>query len=306
MDKNLKSELAALRSEVMTNLENLKNVVNNIDSKLRLVEQFDGYNVTESSDLYTPYKSDNQESIIQSLDESVLILKKIEKLEKDKQADRSVIEHDVDKDLDNPVGFFKKFIEVSHIDELFNTEFITEWNSAKKRRIESLIATLRLFATDVKSKKCIDHKLNDLITAEKIVREFKDIERFKQIIIDTCTDLYPNLQYLLKEDRENDFIEYYNLVNSLILDVEHQFGMTLQCNEYFVKEVLELLKTMLEQQELQMYDLTMVNPDTFELIQVTGEKLLKYRRARLNQYNKDLKQAFEFVVSKNANTSIAV
>lgn len=306
MDKNLKSELAALRSEVMTNLENLKNVVNNIDSKLSLVEQFDGYTITESLDLNKAHSNDDQQTLIKSLDESIVISEKNKNVNEKYNVSDS---YDIHKAYVDPIDsktLYKKFIESSHIDEQFYVEFIENWNKTKKRRIESLVDTIRVFVTDAQSKKCIDHKLNDLTTAEKIVTEFKDIERFKQIVIDNCTDLYPNLQDLLKEDRENDFIEYYNLINSLILNIEHQFGMTLQCNEYFIKEIIELLKTMLEQQELQMYDLGIVNPDTFELIQVTGEKLLKYRRSRLNQYNKDLKKAFEFVFSKNANTEIAV
>lgn len=301
MDKNIKAELSALRSEVLTNLKSLELVVNNINSKLGQLDIDDDGIPTKLED--TDIALIEARAWIKGIDD------KIDKIEADREARTQGFLHN-DKPYVDPIDaktMYKRFLYASHSHEQLYEDFVMSWAKMKKKRIESLIDTLRIFITDVQARKCLDHKVNDLITAERIVREFKDINRFKQVVIDKCTDVYPALQALLKEDHENDFVEYYSIASKFINDIEHQLEMTLKCNEYFVKDVIDLLKTMLDQQELNMCDPGHVlDPNTFEAVQLPADKALKHKQAVLTKYKGELKIAFEVYNSKQAHTEIVV
>ena len=290
MDKNLKAELSALRNEVMTNLENLKNVVNSIDSKLDQIES--GQPDIEESETVDPKALEEARAWVKEWDDAY---DRTQKIIRERSADFLNPTREPFKDpLDDKslVGLISKAREWDEWTyELFNAQ----WDKNKKQRAEGAINTINMFVADVKTRKGLATVVKDINDANRALEDINHLESAKAEILKQCDMAIIDLNYLLsKRDDPDGFAFYYQVLNDLVEAVIAVQASAGDRNAAAISTMVWLLKSMLETNEKEQFDYVAFDPITFEPVRLEGEKLRKYRDVRLREYNRDLMNAFEF------------
>ena len=297
MDKNLKTELSALKAEVLTHLNGLKTVVENIDAKLGQVESVEFEQTAEHVDTDALAQA---RAWVSSIDNRI-----------DHANNRSnefldtSREPFVDTVSDQDLLSITKGQDANYIwTRLEFEEFTTLWNKTKKKRIDSLRAVLDTFLNDVRSRRSIRYDVDDLATAKRALKEIEELESAKTEIV-LALNNRTQLDELLARDSEYDFVTYYDYTNKLI-DILNSTkrSVTVAPNEEIISHMRSLLMYMLEQHELEQFDHVAIDPVTFEVVGLEGDKLIKYRRNMLKLYNSRLRRAFE-LYQKVTNDSVA-
>ena len=286
MDKNLKTELSALKAEVLTHLDSLKTVVENIDAKLGQVEAVDFEQAAEYVD---PTALAQARAWVNSIDTRIDYANS-----RTKEFLDTSREPFVDTVSDQDLLSITKGDDANYIwSTLEFEEFTTLWNKTKKKRIDSLRTTLDTFLNDVRSRRSIRYEVDDLITAKRVLHEIEELEAAKAEIITGLTDR-TQLDELLASDSDYDFVTYYDYTNKLI-DILNSAkrSVTVAPNEEIIGNMRSLLMYMLEQHELEQFDHAAIDPVTFKVVGLDGDNLIKYRRNMLKLYNGRLRRAFE-------------
>ena len=298
MDKNLKTELSALKAEVLTHLDSLKTVVENIDAKLGQVESVDFEQAAEYVD---PTALAQARAWVNSIDT---------RIDHANNSSKEFIDTSrepfVDTVSDRDLLSIAKGDDANYIwTRLEFEEFTTLWNKTKKKRIDSLRAVLDTFLNDVRSRRSIRYDVDDLATAKRALKEIEELESAKTEIILALNDRN-QLDELLASDGEYDFVTYYDYTNKLI-DILNSArrSVVVAPNEEIIGHMRSLLMYMLEQHELEQFDHVAIDPVTFEVVGLEGDKLAKYRRNMLKLYNSRLRRAFELYQKVTAESLAA-
>lgn len=286
MDKNIKTELSALKAEVLTHLNGLKAVVENIDAKLGQVDAVDFEQAAEHVD---PDALAQARAWVNSIDTRIDHANN-----RSKEFLDTSREPFVDTVSDRDLLSITKSDDANYIwSRLEFEEFTTLWNKTKKKRVDSLCAVLDTFLNDVRSRRSIRYDVDDLATARRALKEIEELEAAKMAIVSALNDR-TQLDELLASDSEYDFVTYYDYTNKLI-DILNftKRSVTVVPNEEIIANMRSLLMYMLEQHELEQFDHATIDPVTFEVVGLDGDKLAKYRRNMLKLYNGRLRRAFE-------------
>ena len=184
-------------------------------------------------------------------------------------------------------------------------EFTAQWNKTKKKRVDSLCAVLDTFLNDVRSRRSIRYDVDDLATARRALKEIEELEAAKTAIVSALNDR-TQLDELLASDSEYDFVTYYDYTNKLI-DILNSTkrSVTVAPNEEIIANMRSLLMYTLEQHELEQFDHATIDPVTFEVVGLDGDKLIKYRHNMLKLYNGRLRRAFELYRKVNQESVAA-
>jgi hypothetical protein len=292
MDKNLKAELSALRNEVTTGLNGLQTLVQNIDTKIKQLEQ--------SPEITVEQAKESEETISGSA------------------ADK--------RSIDNKT-ILELFKEASHWDELAHEIFVATWNQTRKQRIDSLEIILATLAGDASKHAPNPIKVRDIAEAEAALREMTRYSAAKEKIVNIIRnkDRGPLKKIIRSEDPDN-FISYYSWLNEIVdemlalrenpkripTDEESRsvssataymefYGSERDEVNLLVNNVVSLYRMLMEQHEMGMYDLVVVDPETFQPKRPPEDKLRSFRRRCFNNYNHDLRKAYEFVAKRNKN-----
>lgn len=298
MDKNLKTELSALKAEVLTHLDSLKTVVENIDAKLG---QVDAVDFEQAAEYVDPTALAQARAWVNSIDTRIDYANN----RGNKFLDTSR-EPFVDTVSDQDLLSIAKGQDANYIwTRLEFEEFNTLWNKTKKKRIDSLCAVLDTFLNDVRSRRSIRYDVDDLATAKRALKEIEELESAKTEII-LALNNRTQLDELLASDSEYDFVTYYDYTNKLI-DILNSArrSVVVAPNEEIIGHMRSLLMYMLEQHELEQFDHVAIDPVTFEVVGLEGDKLIKYRRNMLKLYNSRLRRAFELYQKVTAESLAA-
>lgn len=298
MDKNLKTELSALKAEVLTHLDSLKTVVENIDAKLGQVEAVDFEQAAEYVD---PTALAQARAWVNSIDTRIDHANN-----RGKEFLDTSREPFVDTVSDRDLLSIAKGDDANYIwTRLEFEEFTVLWNKTKKKRIDSLCVVLDTFLNDVRSRRSIRYDVDDLATAKRALKEIEELESAKTEIILALNDR-TQLDELLASDSEYDFVTYYDYTNKLI-DILNSArrSVVVAPNEEIIGHMRSLLMYMLEQHELEQFDHVAIDPVTFEVVGLEGDKLIKYRRNMLKLYNSRLRRAFELYQKVTAESLAA-
>lgn len=286
MDKNMKAELSALKAEVLTHLDSLKTVVENIDAKLGQVESIDFEQADEYID---PEALAQARAWVSNIDNRIDYANNRTKEYLD--ASREPF---VDTVSDQELLSIATSKDADYIwSELEYMEFARNWNKTKKKRVDSFAAMLDTFITDVRNRKSMRYDVDDLASAKRALKEIEELEDIKHQITALFNDRTA-LNDLLATDRDYDFVTYYNYTNNLLDIVNNLKRNAIAApNEEIVDKMRSLFMSMLEQHELEQYDHIALDPVTFEPVTLDSDKLIKYRRNMLKLYNSRLRRAFE-------------
>lgn len=286
MDKNLRAELSALKEEVLANLKGLEKVIANIDSRLT---QMDGDQMAPIEEMVDPNALADARAWVKDWDDAWELSNK--RREEFLDAKR--------KPFEDPLGkkdLIDMFKEARRWDDWTYELFTTQWNKGKKQRIEGAINTINMFIADAKARKGSTVKVEDLNDAKRVLEEMERFDVAKVRLCDICQNTINDLNRLLvvHHDDADDFAQYYVYLNDLI---EYCNAVKADLSDENIRifgMLLSLLTTMLETNEMEQFNYVAVDPITFEPVKLDGDKLRKYRAVRLREYNRDLKNAFEF------------
>lgn len=288
MDKNLKAELSALRNDVTTGLSGLQTLVQNIDAKLKQLDQ----PPEPSSSITIEMAKEWEDPTARPID------------------DKTIME---------------MFKEASHWDEMAHEIFVTMWNKTRKRRIESLDLILTTLASDASKHMPDPIRVRDMAEAEAALREMTRFTAARDKIVSIISSKdRSKMEEILASDAEDNFVAYYWWLNEMVDEIlslredpkrvptEDENRNITSATEYLekfsperdpvnilVNNVVSLYRMLMEQHEMEMYDLVVIDPNTFTPKRPPEEKMLAYRRYCLANYNKDLMQAYEFVAKRN-------
>ena len=289
MDKNLRAELSALKSEVLANLKGLEKVVANIDSKLT---QIDSGQVSLEEELVDPKALEEARAWVKEWDDAY---DSTQKSIRERSADflnptREPFKDPLDdKSLAGLISKAREWDEWTY--ELFNAQ----WDKKKKQRAEGAINTINMFVADVKTRKGLATVVKDINDANRALEDINHLESAKAEILKQCDMAIIDLNYLLsKRDDPDGFAFYYQVLNDLVEAVIAVQADAGDRNAAAISTLVWLLKSMLETNEKEQFDYVALDPITFEPVRLEGEKLSKYRDVRLREYNRDLMNAFEF------------
>ena len=296
MDKNLRAELSALKQEVLANLQGLEKVIANIDSKLT---QMDESQMATVDALVDPKALEEARAWVRDWDDAW---------------ERSII---AQKDRTNeflkptpfrdPLGkkdLIDMFKEARKWDNWTYELFTTQWNKGKKKRIDGAKNTINIFIADAKSRKGWKTQVEDLADARKVLEEMERFDSAKTKMYEICEDTIKDLDAMLSVDEQDDFARFYDIINDLITSCSSVKANLSEENTQIYCMLLTLLTDMLETNELEQFDCVALDPTTFKPKILDGDNLLKFRTIRLREYNRDLKDAFEF--KNNSNINVAV
>lgn len=295
MDKNLRAELSALKQEVLANLKGLEKVIANIDSKLTQIDEGQIVQVEESVD---PTALEKARAWVRDWDDawerSVLV-------QKDREKD--FLGNAPFKDPLDKKDLIQMIKEARKWDDWTYELFTMQWNKGKKKRIEGAKNTINTFIADAKARKGWKMNVEDLADARKVLEEMERFDAAKTAMYAVCEDTIKNLDAMLASDGQTDFARFYEIVNDLLLQCAAMKSNLCEENARIFGMLLDLLTDMLETNELEQFECISIDPITFQPKSLDSDKLLKFRTIRLREYNRDLKDAFEF---KNSGNTIAV
>jgi len=197
---------------------------------------------------------------------------------------------------------------------IFLEEFSENWNTTKNTRIDSLIETIETFYKLLDSQfdshfKGEVIKVFDLNSARYAISVFNQLDDIKHSITIDCKYLIKDMNKLKSSEKKIHknlyFITYYDYINDFLskikVKMQYDFDNSDGNNKVFGK-ILLTLNDMLERHELDCIPSPKrINPNTFEEeTYLAGDSLQNYRRTRLNDYNNNLKKAYEIHFKRNA------
>lgn len=283
MDKNLRAELSALKSDVTAQLSGLQELIKKIDGKMSMFDTEDGSEVGM-------------------------------------QFEPEVSERHLSPDADvNEIT--RRFMEVSHWDEHEYELFVDEWNATRKRRIESLEVVLATLIADIQRHMPDPIMVKTSKDASLALDAMNTLEEAKDDIITTIrAGDRAILQTIIDEERPDNFVIYYQWINDIIsvinaiklrvdppADSDMHLADAIEAAKTQVDYqaarmagfMLDLFVLLLDQHELEMYDLKVVDPQTFEAKETPADKLKHYRQWRLGKYKSDLQHAYEYIAKRD-------
>lgn len=297
MDKNLRAELSALKEEVLANLKGLEKVISNIDSKLT---QMDDGQMAAVEELVDPKALEEARAWVRDWDDAW---------------DRSIVaQKDRTNEFLNPTPFkdplgkkdlIQMFKEARKWDDWTYELFTAQWTKGKKRRIDGAKNTINTFIADAKARKGWKMNVEDLSDARRVLEEMERFDAAKTQMYTICEDTIKDLDAMLGSDDQDDFVQFYGIINDLL---SHCNAIKADLSEENVRifgMLLSLLTDMLEANELEQFEFVALDPTTFEPVKLEREKLVKYRDIRLREYKRDLKDAFEFRAANESSKKIA-
>lgn len=263
MDKNIKAELSSLKTEIINGLNGIEKLILSLDSKI------DNSQLNESSNLHS------------AIEKFWPDMNKIKSVEKNALVDEM-------KDI------------MATINNVENSQdiFVKEWNNNFKKRYDIIKSKLDTFLLMIKNHKRPETRVASNHDAQIAVKEFESLEILKNKINTLITKhTYSDLLMIVDSKCDNLFVKYYDCLNKLADDIRIlELGVGL-----FEQEFLRVLqiqyRMLLEDHEMDMYELSLIDPDTFKPKEIPADKQTAYKTRQYTNYKRDLSNAYKHVSS---------
>lgn len=214
--------------------------------------------------------------------------------------------------------------EIRKWDETSQEMFVEAWNNDFNRRYDILNSTLTTFILCIAGYSPGKVSVASVDDAKEALHQYELAEQMKKNIIDVVNNKDRVVLDQLKAHKTSlGFTLYYKWLNELvdeILELDNSKEIKILLNEKkpnlkllitgadraLILYAIDTLRQMIDDHELDMFELKLIDPATFEWAKIPADRQKAYKQLSYTNYKKDLTNAYKFIAEQDTLVKKAV